>query len=92
MKRAVIARDFYPVIASEAKQSRISRDALDCFALLAMTMFLMLVPSFAFATAPPPLINLPDDHGDHQIEGSWLKRSIEWAMKRTAVKPLFVKD
>jgi polyhydroxybutyrate depolymerase len=31
-------------------------------------------------------------HGDHQIEGPWLKRSIEWAMKRTAAKPLFGKD
>ncbi len=31
-------------------------------------------------------------HGDHQIEGNWLKRSIAWAMKRTAAKPLFVKD
>jgi polyhydroxybutyrate depolymerase len=31
-------------------------------------------------------------HGDHQIEGVWLKRSVEWALKRTATKPLFVKD
>jgi polyhydroxybutyrate depolymerase len=31
-------------------------------------------------------------HGDHQIQGAWLKRSIEWAMKRTMAKPLFVKD
>ena len=28
---------FCPVIASAAKQSRVSRDALDCFAALAMT-------------------------------------------------------
>ena len=31
-------------------------------------------------------------HGDHQIQGVWLKRSILWALKRTAAKPLFVKD
>ncbi len=42
------------------KQSRTSRVALDCFAALAMTLFLMLEPSSAFAAEPPPLINLPD--------------------------------
>jgi polyhydroxybutyrate depolymerase len=31
-------------------------------------------------------------HGDHQIQGVWLRRAIEWALKRTATKPLFVKD
>jgi polyhydroxybutyrate depolymerase len=31
-------------------------------------------------------------HGDHQIQGNWLKRGIEWALKRTAAKPLFSKD
>jgi polyhydroxybutyrate depolymerase len=38
------------------------------------------------------MLELCIHHGDHQIEGTWLKRSIEWALKRTAAKPLFVKD
>ncbi len=38
------------------------------------------------------MIELCIHHGDHQIQGVWLRDSIQWALRRTAAKPLFVKD
>jgi polyhydroxybutyrate depolymerase len=38
------------------------------------------------------VIELCIHHGDHQIQGVWLRDSVDWALRRTATKPLFVKD